>query len=312
MKKEVKVKTIFFTDWLRALKAARANFLPASVIPFLMGTSYALSKGFDITGVRFIFGLVGVVSAHLAGNLCNDYFDHKSGADALNKKRSPFFGGSGFIQEGLLSAEAVLCIMVFFSGLALLSGIAVFIITKNPVFLLIMIIAGILTCGYTAGPLRLSYRRLGELDIFLLFGVVLVMGSFYLFAEKFITGAFLVALPISFLIAGVIACNEIPDFESDTKVNKRNLLSFFGAGKGYILYGLLICFSLLAIFLNIIKGVLPFYAAFISGFYLIGIKAMFNLKNGLGDIKKLVQASLLTITLHSLVGASIIFVLLIS
>jgi len=83
-----------------------------------------------------------------------------------------------------------------------------------------MVLSGVLAAQYTAPPLRLAYNRLGEIDIFLLFRIFLVMGSFYLFAEKFTFNSFLVSLPIAFLFAGVIICNEIPDSEYDLRAKK--------------------------------------------------------------------------------------------
>lgn len=175
-----------------------------------------------------------------------------------------------------------------------------------------MLTSGILAVEYTAPLLKLAYNKLGELDIFILFGALLVMGSFYLFAEEFTMGSFLISLPVAFLITCVIVCNEIPDFESDISVGKRNLLAIFGAKKGYILYGFLMFLSLAALVLNIIQKRLPFFAILVIILYLPGIKALLKLKKGLNDIRNMIQASRFTITQHFLVGVSIILALIIA
>jgi 1,4-dihydroxy-2-naphthoate polyprenyltransferase len=292
------------------IKAARADFLPASVLPFIIGAVYAFKAGFSLSFLKIILGLTGVVSLHLAANLLNNYYDYKSGADTRTPKISSFFGGSRVIHEGLYTAKQIFIFSSFFLFAALVCGLALFAVIGDPVFPVMMVAAGILAVGYTAPPLKLAYRKLGELDIFLLFGVFLVTGSFYLFSGRFSLGALVVSLPVSFLISGVIICNEIPDFHSDLSAGKRNLLTFSGIEKGYSLYGSAVFLSLAALLLNVMNGTLPRYAVLITVAYLLGLKAFFNLKNGLADKEKLIQASCLALALHSIIGISIIAVLL--
>ena len=120
----------------------------------------------------------------------------------------------------------------------------------------------------------------------------------------------IISLPASFLITAVIICNEVPDFGPDIDVRKRNLLSLFGVKNGYLLYGIVVLFSLLTVFLNIICGILPFYAILTGAVYFLGVRAFVNLKKGLSDTNKLIQASRFTVIQHSLVGIAIILTLL--
>lgn len=294
-----------------AIKAARANFLPASLIPFLIGAFYAFRLDVYISPTRFILGFFGVGFMHLAGNLFNDYFDYKSGADNISDKESPFFGGSRVIQKGLLSPSEVLSLSLFFTALASLCGLGIYVITEDPVFPLFMFIAAILAFEYTAPPLRLSYNKLGELDIFLLFGVLLVMGSFYLFAGTFTIGAFLISLPISFLIGAVIVCNEVPDYRSDAAAGKHNLVHGAGPEKGYIIYALLIILSALSLILNVLSGNISPIAGIITLFYAMGVKAALILKDKASGMKDFIRASMLTIMLHAIAGAAMILILLV-
>jgi 1,4-dihydroxy-2-naphthoate octaprenyltransferase len=294
------------------LKAARADFLPASIVPFFVGTAYAVNRGFSLSLSRFVLGLTGIAAAHLSANLLNDYYDYRSGADNRTAKVSSFFGGSRAIQEGVFTDRQILGFSLLLMSVAVVCGAFIFVMTRDPVFLILMAAGGILAVEYTAPPLRLAYRRLGELDIFLLFGVGTVMGSFYLFSGRFDYGSFSISLPVAFLIAAVIICNEVPDFESDISAGKQNLLSLTGVKRGGILYGVVVCLSLLAIFLNVAKGILPFYAALIGIVYFPGVKAYSNLKNGFSDINRLIKASRFTVMQHSFVGIAIILMLLIS
>jgi 1,4-dihydroxy-2-naphthoate polyprenyltransferase len=290
-------------------KAARADFLPASLIPFLIGTFYAFNRGFSLSLPKLIFGLSGVIFAHLSANLLNDYYDYKSGADNQTPKVSSFFGGSRAIQDGLFSDKEILRLSLLFLFLAFSCLLAVLILTFDFTLLIFTVAALFLAVQYTAPPLKLAYRLMGEFTIFLLFGLGLVMGSFYLFSGVFDKGSFLIALPVSFLIAAVIISNQVPDFNSDIKVGKKNLLSFVGVDNTYILYGFLILFSFGFLLLNIVMGNLSIYAALAGLIYFLAIPAFLNLKNNLRDINKLIQTSRLTLIQHFLVGAVIIIIL---
>ncbi len=288
------------------VRAARMNFLPASCIPFLTGAALAFRDGAALSPAKFILGLLGVASAHLAGNLLNDLFDHISGADAGNKGKSPFFGGSGVIQEGLLSPGKMRSLAVTFLLFSLVCGLMIFIITKDPVFIAMMVLAGVLTVEYTAPPLRFAYRRLGELDIFFLFGVFMVMASFYLFTGRFTLDSFVAALPVSFLVGAVILCNEVPDFEADMRSGKRNLISLSGKRRGYTLYSAAIALSYISILLNVADKLVPVLTAGMAVLYLLGVSSAKILKDKPGSPDDLIRASALTIALHALVGSGMI------
>lgn len=291
------------------IRITRANFLPASIIPFLIGTAYVARMGFGISPLKFILGLAAVISAHLSGNIFNDYFDYKSGADNIAAKESPFFGGSRVIQEGILRPSAVLILALSFLTAAVIAGSAIFILTMNPVFIVLMAVAIVLTIEYTAPPLRLSYGRLGELDICVLFGVLLVMGSFYLFAERFTFASFLVSLPISFLILAVIVANEIPDYDTDLRAGKHNLISVFGHDEGYLVYGFFVLASFVFIIVNVIAGHYPVITLSALLLYFLGVKAMLMLKAESCGTACSVKASRITIMLHGFVGLLIILCL---
>lgn len=297
---------------MKVLKAARADFLPASIIPFFIGIFYALNRGFPLSLPKLILGLIGVIAAHLSANLFNDYYDYKSGADNQNSKVSPFFGGSRAIQNGVFSAKEVLRFALFFLFIAFVCLVGVFILTLDFIIFFFVAAALFLAVEYTALPLKLAYRLMGELTIFILFGVGLVMGSFYLFSGKFSPSSFLISLPISFLIAAVIIANQVPDFNSDIKVGKKNLLLLTGVSRAYIVYGILILLSFVFLLLNVLIGNLSVYAVSAGVIYVLAIPAFFNLKDKLNNIEKLIETSRLTLIQHSLVGMIIIMVLAIT
>jgi len=292
--------------------ATRAHFLPASLIPFFIGALFARSQGYGLSGLLLAAGLLGVAALHLAGNVFNDYFDHVTGADQHSGKKSPFFGGSRVIQGSHISPATMVLLGLFLLTVSLACGSFIIARTGDPLLLAVMLIAGILAVEYTAPPLRLAYRKLGELVIFLLFGTLLVMGSFYLFSLRFTIGSFLISLPVSFLIFNVIICNEIPDFGTDRKAGKDTLISLTGKKKGYLIYACGLIFSMAALVANIVAGLLPPASAFLLAFYGFGLKALGILKDRIDDEAALIRASALTLVLHSAVGLSTIVLLLIS
>lgn len=294
-----------------AAKAARALFLPASILPFLIGAAYAFKVNGSIPAAKFILGLAAVGSMHLAGNLFNDYFDYKSGADNIADRMSPFFGGSQVIQRGVLRSSQVLSLSLVFAGLALGSGLGIYVLTKDAVFLFIMIMTGALTVEYTAPPLRLAYNRLGELDIFVLFGVFLVTGSFYLLTGVFNMECVVLSLPVSFLVTAIIVCNEIPDYACDRAAGKHNLISLVGGERGYTLYAATLVLSALSLVAGVLFNILPTPALTMLLFYGIGARAIFMLSQKSIVLPQFIQASALTILLHTLVGAGTILFLVI-
>ena len=100
------------------IKATRAPFLQASIIPVLVGTVMAYRDGFFDLGL-FILSLVAIVGIHVGTNVSNDYFDHLSGNDAINLNFTPFSGGSRVIQEGLIAPRTILSVAL--AGLAALA-----------------------------------------------------------------------------------------------------------------------------------------------------------------------------------------------
>ncbi len=235
----------------------RANFLPASITAFLLGAGLAFRNGYSLNPPRFFVGLAGVVFAHLAGNTVNNYCDHVTGADSENTRTTPFFGGTRVLVEGAISPVAALRAALVLGTAALISGVAIFLMTKDPVFIFIVASGGFLTLQYTAGPLRLSYRGLGEADIFFLFGPFLVMSAYYLFARSFTLESFMVSLIPGGLILSVITRNEIPDAATDRKAGKNNLAVILGLSGAERLYMCGLVLSAAALFVSIARGTLP-------------------------------------------------------
>ena len=291
------------------LGIARAAFLPASVLPFLVGAAYARYTGAVIRPALLLLGLAGVSCAHLGGNLFNDYFDHKSGADELHPRPSVFFGGSRAIQDGVVSPGYVLAAAAAFLSAALLFGSVIILAVPGPVIPMFMLAGGTIAVAYTAPPLKLAYRRLGEAAIFICFGIFLSLGGYAVFAGPLTADVVLVSLPVAFLVLGVIVCNEIPDSPFDSAAGKKNLVGLLGRGNGYVLYGASVALSACSLIFIILRGVVPACSFLVLPLYLAGLKAARLLKTGYDDTGSAVKASGMTVALHGAVGVVMVFIL---
>jgi 1,4-dihydroxy-2-naphthoate octaprenyltransferase len=211
------------------LKTLRAPFFQAVVIPLLLGTAMAWHNTgmFDI--FYFLLALVGVVCAHAGANLANDYFDHRSGDDEINKQYTAFSGGSRTIQDGQVSPAAVLRVSLACFAVAAAIGILLSFILSRGWILLIIGFLGIASgFFYTASPVRAAYRGWGELLVGFSCGPVVVTGAYYVQAQSLGLDVFIASIPIGFLIAAILYVNQFPDYEADKAVNKINLVVKYG------------------------------------------------------------------------------------
>ncbi len=288
--------------------ALRLPFISISILAFVFG-SLIYRRDFNI--LTFLIGLVAVIATHLSANLINDYADSKSGADWQDLKPYKFFGGSKFIQLGLLEEKFYLRAALFCFILALSCVLALTAVIGEPRTVLYYFIIMFLGWAYSHKPLELSYHRLGEAVIFLLFGPALVMGGYFIQTRIFPDlKSFILSLPLGILTAAILFANEIPDYADDKKSKKITWVSFLGAGKSYLLYLVLIICAFIAIAVNLRLGFLG-KIAYVSFIFIIpAMKASGILKNHYSDKEKLVVSSKLTILVHTLVSAVLIASLL--
>jgi 1,4-dihydroxy-2-naphthoate polyprenyltransferase len=217
--RRVRPRLAFF--WL-ALRTTRAPFLTATVIPVVLGVAAAATDG-PWSFWLAVLTLIGAACIHLALNVANDVFDTMSGADPANTRPTQFSGGSRVIHYGLVSLRGAALISASFY----LAGIAIGLYLAWlrgfwPLFWLG--VAGVvISVVYTAPPLRLVHRGVGEIAVGLGFGPIMLLGSYFVQAQRFSLEALWLSLPVAILIALVLYVNEIPDREGDALAGKRTL-----------------------------------------------------------------------------------------
>jgi 1,4-dihydroxy-2-naphthoate octaprenyltransferase len=215
-----------FRIWLMA---ARPRTLPAAVAPVLVGTSLA---GFAhvFYPLRFVAALLGALFIQVGTNLSNDYSDARRGADAEDR-----LGPVRVTAGGLVPPRQVLIATYVSFGLAVLFGI--YLIAVAGWELLIVGAASILAgVAYTGGPKPYGYEGLGEVFVFLFFGVVAVAGSFFVQVKMLDWEAFALAVPVGLLAAAILVVNNVRDIDSDRRAGKRTLAVRLGRERARVMF----------------------------------------------------------------------------
>jgi 1,4-dihydroxy-2-naphthoate polyprenyltransferase len=211
------------------LMAARPRTLPAAVAPVLVGT--ALAGYFHVFHpLRFIAALVGAVFIQVGTNLSNDYSDARRGADAEDR-----LGPVRVTAGGLVPPKQVLVATYLSFGVAVLAGVYLVAVAGWQLLLVgaASILAGVL---YTGGPKPYGYEGLGELFVFLFFGIVAVAGSFFVQVTHLDWEAFALAVPVGLLAAGILMVNNARDMDTDRRAGKRTLAVRLGRGRARTLF----------------------------------------------------------------------------
>jgi 1,4-dihydroxy-2-naphthoate polyprenyltransferase len=211
------------------LMAARPRTLPAAVAPVLVGTALAATEG-TFRPLSFLAALIGAVFIQIGTNLSNDYSDARRGADTEDR-----LGPVRVTAGGLVPPRQVLVATWIAFGLAVLAG-TYLIATAGWELLLVgaaSILAGVL---YTGGPRPYGYEGLGEVFVFLFFGVVAVAGSYYAQREHLAWEAFVLAVPVGLIASAILVVNNTRDLETDRRAGKRTLAVRLGRERSRILY----------------------------------------------------------------------------
>jgi 1,4-dihydroxy-2-naphthoate octaprenyltransferase len=208
--------------------AARPKFLTASAAPVLVGSALGFAVAGSFNWPFFLLALFAAMALHSGANIANDYFDHISGNDWANKNVTPFSGGRRFIQEGILSPKATLLASLFCLLLGAALGVVILLITRSILILVLGLIGLVGGFFYTAPPVKLGYRGIGEFVIAFLFGILPVYGSYYLQTGTIDAAPLAAACIMGVLIFLVILVNEFPDLAADAAVNKKTLVVLFG------------------------------------------------------------------------------------
>ncbi len=213
--------------------AARPRTLPAAVAPVLVGTALA---GFDhvFHPLRFLAALLGAVFIQVGTNLSNDYSDARRGADTEDR-----LGPVRVTAGGLVPPRQVLVATYVSFGLAVLAGIYLIVVAGWQLLLVgaASILAGV---AYTGGPKPYGYEGLGEVFVFLFFGIVAVAGSFFVQVRHLSWEAFALAVPVGLLAAAILVVNNFRDIDTDGRAGKRTLAVRLGRERTRVVFAAIV------------------------------------------------------------------------
>ena len=207
-----------FRSWILA---ARPKTLPAAVVPVLLGTAVAISDNKFQPLAAFI-ALICSVLIQVGTNFVNDLYDYLKGSDKKDRVGPARVLASGLIFVKEMKLGISLCFGVtFFLGLYL-------VYLGGMIILLIGILSIFFGYAYTAGPYPLSYNGLGDVFVFVFFGFVGTIGTYYVQALDVSWVAVLVSIPAGALITNILVVNNYRDIEEDRVNNKKTLAVLFG------------------------------------------------------------------------------------
>ncbi len=206
-----------------ALRTTRLPFLTATIIPVGLGILIAATHGaFDL--VTALLTVLGACFVQLGLNVANDVFDTIQGADDANVTPTKFSGGSRVIQYGLVSLRQMATLSTVFYVMAGLIGLVLLAMRPSTALLVIGVAGFIVSLGYTAPPLKLVYRGLGEVAVALGFGPLMLLGAYVVQTGGTLAWEpFVASIPIALLVALILYVNEIPDRRGDAHAGKRTL-----------------------------------------------------------------------------------------
>jgi 1,4-dihydroxy-2-naphthoate octaprenyltransferase len=204
------------SGWQVWMLAARPKTLPAAAAPVIVGSALAFVDGAFHWGPA-LAALLAALLLQVGANFANDLFDYQRGADAGER-----LGPVRVTQSGLLTPGQVRLGMGLVFGVAALLGLYLALVAGWPVVLMgLASIAAAL--AYTGGPFPFGYYGLGDLFVFLFFGVVAVCGTYYVQAHAFNALALWSSLPMGFLITAILVVNNLRDIDNDRRAAKRTL-----------------------------------------------------------------------------------------
>ncbi len=225
----------------RYIAATRRPFLSVTLIGCLIGLATAHASGIPLDAAKAFLTIFFALVAHAGVNVVNDYYDALSGADAANTQRLfPFTGGSRFIQNDIMGLRET-----GLFGYALLASVippGLWLAFNSAPGLLLIGLAGLLIgWAYSAPPLKLMCRGVGELAIVAAW-LLVSSGTDFVQRGSFSTWPVIVALPFALLVANILYINQFPDRVGDASAGKRTLVVRLGAERakwGYLLITLL-------------------------------------------------------------------------
>ncbi|MFW2339995.1 MAG: 1,4-dihydroxy-2-naphthoate polyprenyltransferase [Acidimicrobiia bacterium] len=275
-------------------EASRPHTLPAAATPVMVGTGLAVDSGVFRWG-PFLAALLGALAIQVAANFTNDLSDARKGADTEERIGPQRMVATGIISEKQMTWATVL-------AFALASAAGVYLIFEAGWVIAAIGATSILAAiGYVGGPRPYGYHGLGEVFVFVFFGLVATVGTRYVFDRSAPLDAWLLAIPVGFLVTAILVANNVRDIETDAATGKRTLAVILGRARTRALFAVLVFGSFVAIAVFGVFGWTPqatLFAVFLAPFSSSLVRTVYAKTEGPALIRVLKG----TARLHLLVG----------
>ena len=294
------------------LKATRARTLPVMVVPVIIGAVLAWQQGFAFQWVLFLLTLVGALAAHLGANVTNDVFDFGEGADQAAQQLMPegttIATGSQTLMSGNMTLKAFRGLAIVLFAIALLCGIII--AFARPWALAFGVAGFLLAFFYVAPPLRLAYvgRGLGEIDILISFGILPLVGAYYVQSGNISISSLLASLPIGLYTTAVLYFHHFLHWRADSSVGKVTPVVALGERNARIAGALLLILIAFTIILDASLQVFPWYS-FLAAFTVLPV--LQAVRQATGDLKRYLNLMMANMNGNLLAGLIIFVALLV-
>ena len=274
--------------------AARLHTLPAAVVPVVVGSALAQSDSVFRWDV-FLYAMVAALAIQVAANFANDVSDAHRGADTGERVGPPRMVALGRITAKQMWVGVVVTLLIAASA-----GVALAVIA-GPVILAIGVVSVIAMLAYVGGPFPYGYRGLGEVFVFLFFGVVATVGTRYVYDMTAPLPAWLLSIPIGLLAAAILVVNNYRDLDTDRSAGKRTLAVIIGPERTRTLFVALVYGAFLLIALFAVLRWTPFptvFAALLAPYAMGPVRIIYRKSDG----PALIRALKMTARLHLWTG----------
>jgi len=262
------------------VKATQPRSFVASLVGVALGTAIAWDhrRTFDLAGL--ILAAIGVVCLHAGTNMSNDSIDFQRGVDDLPPHLvSPFTGGARVLPDAAVSLEAHRRVWIGFFAVASVIGLVLAITRPNGWILLVLgAVGGVIGVFYTLPPLALQYHGVGEIAVAIIFGPIVVLGSYAVQTGALGWEPLLASIPLGLLVAAFLLVNEMPEHETDPRGGKRTIPARIGLEKSARLYEILVGSALVFLAALSILQIVPWIAV-------IGLIAVLPLRRAIAILR---------------------------
>lgn len=247
--------------WTLFKKASRFQVIPVMLVPVILGALGAFVWKGVFHPFLFVITLIGAGAAHLFSNMVNDLWDYRSGTDTVARDTPDAIStNSGFLAGGVMSERTFASITWTMLGLAAVCGIALALYSGWPV-LVFAGLGGLIAYFYVAPPIQFGYRGKGlsEIAILLSFGILPVMGAYYVQTREMSVQSVLLSLPVGLLTTLVLFNHHFLHWQADRQAGKNTLVVVWGEERALRFSKVLLYLAYASVLVCVAAGALPIY-----------------------------------------------------